>query len=95
MESEIEKIYQNSKAKVSESLGGATKISICADIWSKPGMTASFLGITAHYFSSNDNQRHTVTLAVRNLPFPHTAERISNTVDDILREWNLPRHHIF
>ena len=95
MESEIEKIYQNSNAKVSESLGGATKISICADIWSKPGMTASFLGITAHYLSSNDNQRHTVTLAVCNLPSPHTAERISNTVDNILREWNLPRHHIF
>ena len=29
------------------------------------------------------------------MPSPHTAERISNTVDDILHEWNLPRHHIF
>jgi len=87
-------VYQNAKAKISESLSGATKISICADIWSKPGMTA-FLGITSHYFSSNDNQHHTVTLAVCNLPSPHTGEKIPDTVEDILLDWNLPKHHIF
>ena len=76
-------MYQNTKVKVSESLSGATKISICADIWSKPGMTASFLGITAHYFSTNDNQRHIVTLAVHNLPSPYTGEKISEKLDDI------------
>ena len=71
---------------------------VSADIWSKPGMTASFLGITAHYFSPNDNQRHTVTLAVRNLPSPHTGENISDKLDAILAillDWNLPKHHIF
>ena len=92
---EVEKVYQNTQAKISEGLSGATKISICADIWSKPGMTASFLGITAHYFSTNDNQRHTVTLAVRNLPSPHTGENISDKLDAILLDWNLPKHHIF
>ena len=38
-------------------------ISICTDIWSKPGMTVSFLGITVHYFSHQDSQHHNVTLA--------------------------------
>ena len=92
---EIERVYQNVKAKISESLKGANKISICTDIWSTPGMTASFLGITAHYFCSSDNQRHTITLAVRHLPSPHTAEMISETVEDILLEWNIPKHNIF
>ena len=88
---EIEKVYQNVKGKISDSLKGASKISTCADIWSKPGMTASFLDITAHYFCSSDNQYHTITLAVCHLPSPHTAEIISKTVEDILLEWNIPK----
>ena len=91
----IEKIYQNVKGKISDSLKGASKISIFADIWSKPGMTASFLGITAHYYCSSDNQCHTIiTLAVHHLPSPHIAE-ISKTVEDVLLEWNIPEHNIF
>ena len=37
---EIEKVYQNVKAKISDNLEDASKISICADIWPKPEMTA-------------------------------------------------------
>ena len=48
VEIEIEKIYQNDKAKISDSLKGAGKISICADIWPKPGMI-DFLGITTEH----------------------------------------------
>ena len=39
---EIEKVHQNVEGKISDSLKGASKTSICADIWSKPGTTASF-----------------------------------------------------
>ena len=58
-------------------------------------MTASFLGITGYYFLTNDNGHHTVTLDVRNLPSPHTGEKISDKLDDILLDQNLPKHHIF
>ena len=34
---------------------------ICTDIWSKKGMMAAYLGISAHFFSRLDHQRHTVT----------------------------------
>ena len=36
-------------------LSKAVIISISADIWSKPGMTASFLGVTAHFFTPDEN----------------------------------------
>ena len=49
--------------------------------------------LTRH--SSNDNQRHTATLAVHNLPSSHTGEKICDTVEDILLDQNLPKHHIF
>ena len=68
---------------------------ICTDIWSKPGLTASFLGITAHYFSHQDSQCHIVTLAVSRLPSPHTADRILETFDTIMCQWSIPKCKIF
>ena len=47
---ETEKVLIEIKAKASAFLQEARKVSICADIWSKRGLTASFLGITAHFF---------------------------------------------
>jgi len=41
------------KRKLASKLQEARKVSICADIWSKKGMTAAYmyLGISAHFFS--------------------------------------------
>ena len=36
----------------------ARKISLCTDIWRKPGFTASFLGITCHYFKRNGKKEY-------------------------------------
>ena len=58
-------------------------------------MTASFLGITAHYFSYQDRQRHNVTLAVSRLPSPHTADRILEAFDAIVCQWNIPQSKLF
>ena len=68
---EIEKVFKMLKLKF---LKGDRKISICVDIWPKPGMTAFSLGKAAHNFSSCDNKRHNIKLAVHHLPLPHTAE---------------------
>lgn len=50
MRLELEKIDIEIKAKATTFLQEASKIYISADIWSKKGLTASFLGITAHFF---------------------------------------------
>ena len=52
-------------------------INICADIWSKKGMTASFMGVTAHFFTTDDHKRHNITIAVRRMPSPHTADAVA------------------
>ena len=92
---EIENLYGNFKRKISSSLQNDRIISICTDIWSKPGMTASFLGITAHYFSYQDGQRHNVTLAVSRLPSPQTADRILEAFDAFVCQWNIPQSKLF
>ena len=78
------------KAKASSYIQEANKVSICADIWSKKGLTSSYLGVTCHFFSRRDHRRHCVTLAVRRMHSPHTADHVRELVDAILEEWDIP-----
>jgi len=39
------------QGSIQQYLSTAQKVSLCADIWSKKGLTSSYLGITAHFFS--------------------------------------------
>ena len=71
---ELDSLYSQLKKKLLESLNSAEKISLCADIWSKKGMTASFLGLTAHYYSRSVKDICNITIAVRRFESPHTAE---------------------
>ena len=72
------------KERIEVFLSQSQKISLCADIWTKKGMTSSYLGITAHFFSSFDRKRHQVTLAVRKMPHPHNAEHILEVTETLL-----------
>ena len=63
----------NLKAKVLARMNQAKKVAICGQ---KKGLTASFLGVTAHFFISQDHKWHGVTLAVRRLASPHTADHV-------------------
>ena len=91
---EMDKLLIELKGKIMLKLQDARKISMCADVWSKKGMTASYLGLSAHFFTKSDYRRHTVTLAVRRLPSPHTAERIEELVREIIKEWEIPENKI-
>lgn len=73
---EIDKVMVDLKANIMRYLLEAQKVSLCTDIWTKRGMTSSYLGVTAHFFSRRDHKRHRVTLAVRRMPHPHSAVNI-------------------
>ena len=72
----------------------AQKVSICADVWTKKGMTTSYLGLTAHFFYKSDLKRHVATIAVRRLPHPHTADNIKALMDKVLLEWEIPLNKV-
>ena len=78
---EIDDISTELQSKITTILHSSNRINLCADIWTKKGMTASFLGITAHCFSQTDRKRHNFTLAVMHFPSPHTATRIAQILD--------------
>ena len=88
---EIEKVYNGLKQRIQEILGRTRRCTFCSDIWSKKGMSASFLGITVH----DDKKKHSITLAVRRFESPHTNERIAELFHSILDEWKIPPSKIF
>ena len=86
---ELDQVWIELKAKISVHLQSANFVSICCDIWSKKGLTSSYLGTTAYFFSRSDHCRHIVTLAVRRLVTYHTVCTIRQSVDEILAEWDI------
>ena len=51
---ELENVHIELRAKMSCFIQEANKISLTADLWSKKGLTSSYLGITGHFFSWKD-----------------------------------------
>jgi hypothetical protein len=62
---EIEKVYASLIDNLTSALENAHRISFCTDIWTKAGISGSFLGVTAHFFTIHSKQQHQVTLAVQ------------------------------
>lgn len=91
---ELDKVVIELKAKISSFLLEVNKSRICVDIWSKRGMSSFYLGITAHFYSSKDHRRHSVTLAMRHMPQTHTGNNIHEIVKSVLDEWDIPSSKI-
>ena len=86
---EIEKVFIELKQKITSLLHNARKINLTADIWTKKGMSSSFLGITAHLFNRIDHKRYNITLAVRLFQSPHTGNRILSVIKSVLSEYDI------
>lgn len=52
---EIDKLLLEMKLKIEASLAEARKINFCAEVWLKKGLSSSYLGVTAHFFSQHNN----------------------------------------
>ena len=87
---QLEQVLVDISAKIKSHVKNARKFHITCDIWTKKGMSESFLGVTAHFIANK--KLHLVTLALRKMPSPHTGERIYEFVQDILSEWDVRFH---
>ncbi|KAI9559669.1 hypothetical protein GHT06_013674 [Daphnia sinensis] len=59
-----------------------------ADIWTKKGLTSSYLGITVHYVSADETLEEAV-IELISFPPPHTGDAIGELVKRTFQEWNL------
>lgn len=90
----IEKMYKEEKDKIKQNLATARRITIGLDIWTKKGLTASFLGVSACYFNPENNKAEHKLLNLKEMVHPHTAESISTLVEESMEEWGLPREKV-
>ena len=86
---ELDKVVIILKQNMQVLMSQARKVALCADIWSKKGLTSSYLGVTAHFFSRKDHRKHVVTLCVKRMPSPHTAVHVREKVEEVLRDRDL------
>ena len=84
----IDMLYLEMKAKIESCLLNTKSISLCTDVWTKKGMTSSYLGVTAHFFSSGDMQ--SATIAVKHMQGSITGFAIRSAIDEILSDWDIP-----
>ncbi|XP_041823592.1 zinc finger BED domain-containing protein 4-like [Melanotaenia boesemani] len=90
----IDDMYLSGKVKFKQRLAMARKVTIGLDIWTKKGLTASFLAISACYFNTDDNKPEHILLNLKQLTHPHTAQVISGLVDESLQEWGIHKDKI-
>jgi len=83
------------KGNIQQHLLAAQQISLCADVWSKKGLTSFYMGTTAHFVGPKNHKWNHVTLAVRRFLHPHTGKHIREVVQEVLVEWNIPLAKVF
>ncbi|XP_071580650.1 E3 SUMO-protein ligase ZBED1-like [Temnothorax nylanderi] len=88
MEGKYEFLSDMIKTRLSE----VRYLSLTTDIWTDTLNTKSFLGVTAHYVSSE--QHKSVTIGVTELAERHTAENIETWLLQIIADWRINKENI-
>lgn len=75
-------MYLAEKVKFKNRLAMARKVTIGMDIWTKMGLTGSFLAVSACYFNVQDSKAEHILLNLKQMVHPHTAHSIFTLVEE-------------
>ena len=70
-------------------LAVARRVTICLDGWTKKGLTASYLGISACFFDPSSDRPIHAFLSLMSIKHPHTGEKLANCLDECLKKWDI------
>ncbi len=90
----IDKLYETEIQKFKKRLAAARKVSIGIDLWTKKGLTASFLAISSCYFCVELQKPQHILLALEQVAHPHTALTIKACVNKCMQEWGISQEKI-
>lgn len=85
----IPDIYLKVKNKISLQIDMAEAISVTLDIWTSVS-NSSFISFTAHWITT-EFERNSAALNVKYFPGSHSAENISEMLQQLITSWNMPR----
>ena len=82
---EVDMLVLHMKVKIQSYLANVDSVSLCADIWSKKGLSSSYVGVMVHFFTKDtDKSIHTATLAIKRMEGSITGFAIRQAVDEVL-----------
>lgn len=91
----IDEIFENMKKTMIKSLKSAKKIVLSIDIWSKKGLSSSYLGVLATYFDRIDHSKKIIVLGLRQIEGTHTGENINNLLIKVINEFEISTDKIW
>lgn len=78
-----------------QNIAKATAIHFCTDlIVVKKGIDVILFGHHCSFCSHQDNHRHSVLLAVKQVPHPHTGEGVRDAFLSVVDKWEIPHSKI-
>lgn len=77
------------RSYISAEITGVEKLSIILDIWSKKGLSESYMGVLAKYLKPHSSEIGLALLSLRKLEGSHTADNIHNQLQSILLDWGI------
>jgi hypothetical protein len=89
------KYFKESKQEIMSKIENCDIISLGADIWSKRGLSESYLGITAYFYDKTREIKYVLTLGLKLFPHPHKAENIRDQIKSIIEEYGIRYEKIF
>ncbi|XP_031777205.1 zinc finger BED domain-containing protein 1 isoform X2 [Nasonia vitripennis] len=84
--------YEVLSSIIKEELATTENICLTTDVWTEPGNTKSFLGLTAHYLVNNTQR--SVVIGVEELSERHTSEYLAEKLLQFTSEWNIKKENI-
>ena len=82
--------FESTKDKLNDLIGKSRKVVICLDGWTKKGLSASFLGISAGFFDYERRIPLHTLLSLVELNKSQTGEMLSNCLSECLTTWDIP-----
>lgn len=86
--------YEVMAAKLKSSLSSARKVTLCLDGWTKKGLSASYLGVSACYFDPLLSQPRHATLNLFDREHPHTGAMIADCLERCMQQWAIPENKV-
>jgi hypothetical protein len=85
----ISESAKNLKENVASNMKNAKLYSITIDLWSRPGFSSGFVGVTCHFYNRTDEKLEVALLACKKIQQPHTGDSIYQIFQTVLQEWQL------
>lgn len=77
--------FESKSNQLRSLLAVARRVTICMDSWTKKGLTASFLGISACFFDQSSERPIHAFLSLMEIKHPHTGEKLA----ECLKKWDI------